>query len=554
MRANLSLRGVMVLTALLVLVPVVGVVASGDLRVLEAAKRNDPVTVRALVQEGADVNAPYADGATALHWATHWDELTIAEVLIRAEANVNAATDLGVTPLRLACTNRSAAMVDLLLASGADPNAGLPGGEQVVMTAARSGDAEVMKLLLSHGGDANATETWRGQTALMWAASQRHPDVVRVLVEGGADVHARTLPNDPPKESDYQAQTLRRRGPTNRANGFTPLLFAARSGDLESAQILLNAGADVNTTADDGMSALVLATVRAHTEMVTLLLERGADPNADGAGYTALHWAAGSWESELTTTAITTQRLGTEWHTLDGLKKDKLHVVKVLLARGADPDVRLKKAPRRAGSSRNPGLPELEGATPFLLAAQAGAPDVMRALVEAGADVELRTTANGTPLMAAAGLGRVPGEVNVPERDTLAAANVAVDLGADVNATDDVGNAALHYAAYLRRDSIIEFLVDTGAMLEVRNKYEETPLWMAELVMQFSGGGTFQIRRSSTSDLLRERGARASASPYEYSRPTEWPDRPRSVADVVERPGRPQEEALENPSSGRSQR
>jgi ankyrin repeat protein len=398
------------------------------------------------------------------------------------------------------------------------------------MVAARTGNPEVMKLLLAHGGDANAREPERGQTALMWAALEKHPDVVRVLIGAGADIWARTKANVPDKEAGSAGgaagQGGGRRPPSNGANGFTPLLFAARVGDLDTARLLLEAGGDVNDVADDGLSALVLATLRGHVALATLLLEYGADPNADSAGYTALHWAAGSWETELTVTAITTDRDG-EWETIAGLKEGRLPLVNSLLAHGADPNARIKRTPARAGSSKNPALAELVGATPFLIAAAAGATDVMRALAAKGADTHLAAAGKGTPLMAAAGLGRVQGEVSVPEKDTLAAAQLIVQLGgADLNAVDAVGNTALHYAAYMRRDSIVRFLVEQGAALEVKNKFGETPLWVSELVIQFAGGGTFQVVPSSTGNVLRSLGAQPSHPAYGELRPRYWPDLP----------------------------
>jgi ankyrin repeat protein len=561
------------------LAPFVVGAAPQDLRLVEAAKRNDPKAAAALLKPGVpgmNVNTTQPDGATALHWASHWNDLATADLLIRAGANVNAEDTTGVTPLILACLNGSRAMVDRLVAAGAQPNAGRP---SAVMMAARTGNADVMQILLTHGGDANAKESDRGQTALMWAASEMHPGVLRVLIEHGANVQARTVGAAPaamgapgagraggrgtaygagrgtagdgaprvetaaPSPTDSDASDAltgrdagaaaalgggRGRGSTNGANGFSALLFAARVGDLESVRLLLNAGANPNDTADDGMSALVMATVRGFPAVATVLLDKGADPNRDGAGFTAMHWAAGSWETELTVTSITPNREG-EWSTIAGLKEGRLDLIKALLAHGANPNARMKRSPARAGSSKNPGLTELEGATPFLLAAVAGATDVMRTLVAAGADVHIGTTGKGTPLMAAAGLGRVSGEVLVPESQTLAAARLVLEMsgpaGVDVNAVDVVGNTALHYAAYMRRDSIVELLAGAGANLEVKNKFGETPLFLSEVVIQFAGGGTFQMVPSKAGDLLRKLGAKTIPPPYQL-RPRFWPDLP----------------------------
>jgi hypothetical protein len=117
--------------------------------------------------------------------------------------------------------------------------------------------------------------------------------------------------------------------------------------------------------------------------------------------------------------------------------------------------------------------------------------------------------------MAAAGLGRSIGEILVPESKTLAAAKMVLELGdADINAVDTVGNTALHYAAFLRRDSIVQLLVEHGASLEVRNVFGETPLWLAEVVIQFAGGGRYEVESTSTGNLLRRLGAKPIPPPY----------------------------------------
>ena len=517
--------------------------AASDNRLIDAVKRQDLGAVQTALRQGAEVNQQQADGATALHWGAYVDDLSIVGALLRSGAKANVANDLGITPLMLACSNRNHDIVGLLLKAGADPNARSQAGETAVMVAARTGNADVMKALLAHGGDANAKEASETQTALMWAVAERHPDVVRVLLEHGADVHART-PVPPPRRRaapakgnavDSGAAAGGVLLPVQRSDGFTPLLFAARVGDPESARMLLASGADANETTGDGMSALTLATVRAHPDVAMLLLDHGANPNAEGAGYTALHWAVGTWESELTVRGITTDREG-EWRTVAGLKEGKLELVKALLAHGADPNARIKKAPLRAGSSKNQNLPELEGATPLILAAMAGDAAVMRTLVEAGADPKLQTKANGTVLMAAAGLGHVQGEDLTKDSDALAAAKLAVDLGADPKAADAVGNTALHYAAYMRHDAVVQFLADKGAPLDAKNKFGETPLWDAELVVQFMGGGTYVMLPSTSSALLRKLGSTPSQPLYTRARPTDWPDNPRIAADQVEKP------------------
>jgi uncharacterized protein len=515
-----SARPVVVFVTLVGTLTGVLIGAAPDTRLIDAARRADPGAVRRLIEQQVDVNATQPDGATALHWAAHRNDVAIADLLIRAGAKVDALDEGGVTPLGLASLNASPAMVERLLKAGANPNAGR---ESAVLSAARTGNVEVMELLLGHGGDANAKEPARGQTALMWAVAEKHADVARVLIDHGADVKAKTVPV---RTAGSGRGGGFAGGGSNGANGFTPLLFAVRAGDLPSVRLLTGAGADVNDAAADGMSALVLATVRAHVDIAMFLLDRGADANLAGSGFSALHWASGSWETELTVTSITPDREGEEWRTVAGLRERRVDLVSALLAHGADPNARVRRPPQRVGSSKNPGLPELVGATPFLIAAVAGAADVMRVLADHGADVHLTTSAKGTPLMAAAGLGRAIGEVLVPERESLAAAQLLFELGAvDVNAVDTLGNSALHYAAFMRRDSIVQLLVDRGARLDVPNLYGETPLFLAEVVIQFAGGGRTETGPTSTGTLLRKLGAKP-AKPAYILRPHYWPNIP----------------------------
>ena len=456
------------------------VAGANDGSLIGAVRAQDAEAVEALLQASADVNAPAADGATALHWAAYHDALPLADRLLAAGAEVDAANDYAVTPLSLACDNGSAGMVERLLEAGAAPDAARSTGETPLMTCARTGSTDAVRALLDAGADPSAAETWQGQTALMWAAAEGHTVIVRALVEKGADVHART------------------------AGGFTALLIAARDDEPELARLLLNAGADVNAMAPGGATPLLVAAVRGHTRLAMLLLEQGADPNAGGAGYTPLHWAAGSWHSELTGSlrGIETAR-DEEWRSLNGVRDGKLELVEALLANGADPDVRLVDHPPQFGFASQRFRVSIAGATPFLLAAMDANVAVMDALVAAGADTRLATDEGTTPLMVAAGLGRVPAETRVTEADTLDALQFVLDLGAEVNATNLVGRSALHGAAHIRSDPAVQLLVDYGATVDVADQRGITPLMIAEggghILLPGLGGG-------STADLLRALG------------------------------------------------
>ena len=465
------------------------VAAQGD-RLVDLARRQDRAAVRALVASGADVNVPQADGATALHWAAHWDDVEVAVLLLRAGARIDAANDFGVTPLLLASGNGRPAMLALLLEAGADPNLAAASGEVPLMTAARAGNLEVVAALLDRGAEVNYQAPGHGQSALMWAISERHSNVVRRLVERGADIHARST------------------------GGFTPLLFAARVGDAESAKMLIAAGADVNDKTPDETSALVVAVVRGHTALAIDLLERGADPNASAPGYTALHWASGSWETELTGPNGIDAQGAEEWRALAGVPHGRVELIRALLARGADPNARLAKMPARVGYTQLPvehrvvGVNPYPGATPFLLAAMAGDVEVMRVLAENGADPRLAANDKTTPLMVAAGLGRYLAESRVTEGVALATVKLALELGGEINAVNDAGNAALHGAAHTKANTIIKFLAENGADLNLRNKRGQTPLMIADTVR---AGSATVSQKTPTGDLLRSLGAESAS-------------------------------------------
>jgi ankyrin repeat protein len=436
--------------------------AAADLRLIQAIRNKDVQSVRTLVRQRIDVNAPQGDGSTALHWAARVDDLTIADVLIRAGAHANVANDDGATPLHLACLNRSAGMVDRLLGAGADANAAMLNGETVLMTCARSGNATTVKALLVHGAKVNAKETGHDQTALMWAAAQSHPDAVQLLVEAGADIRARSkiYPQTVVGE-DTQRAGREELNYTTLMGGMTPLLFAARDGDVECARLLTAAGADPNDHLPDGTSALVLAAYSGRGGVGALLLDKGADPNDMGSGYTALHAAV--------------------------LKGD-LNLVKALLAHRADPNIRMTKGTPKRRDGEDFHLPAtLVGSTPYLLAAKFLEADIVRALKAGGADTSLSMPNGATPLMLAAGMGTSPvanrrgvrtvdfGKLE-PESQALETVAAVLSFGADVNAANPAGDTALHSAATSGLDTVVQWLVDHGADVNAKNKRALTPL------------------------------------------------------------------------------
>jgi len=449
-------------------------------QLIDAVKARDGAAVRALLQQHADVNAAAADGTTPLYWAAQNNDLDTVKRLIAAGANVNAANRYGMSPLALACVNGSTAIATALLDASANPNAATPQGETALMTAARTGVPGVITALVARGADVNAKEATRGQTALMWAAGEGHADAIEALVAGGADLKARSKA------------------------GWTALLFAAREGQAAAAQALLDGGADVNEAQQPpagggrgrgagpgvggggggggggaaaraaappagGPTALMLAVGSNHYELAARLLDRGADPNANAQGWTALH-------------QITWMRKPGQGSNGPGPAgsgdMDSLELVRRLAAHGADLNARMT---RRAPVGTN--ALNMIGATPFLMAARTADAPLMRLLAALGADPLLTNEDGTTPLMAAAGLGVYsPGEDPGTEPEAIDAVKVAVALGGDVNAMDKNGDTAMHGAAYKQFPSVVQYLVEQGAAVDqwnTKNKQGWTPLRIA---------------------------------------------------------------------------
>jgi ankyrin repeat protein len=434
------------LLSLLVVIVAAGA-AAAEVSLVQAVRAGDAAAVQALIARKADVNAAEPDGMTPLHWAVHRGDGATADRLIRAGARVQAATRYGVTPLYLACTNGDAALVERLIGAGADPNVPMPDGETPLMTAARNGTVAVLKTLLAHGADVRATERVRGQDALMWAAADGNAGAIAVLVEAGADVKRRS-----------------------KGGSFSPLLFAVRGGHIPAARALLDAGASVHDALADGTSALLVAVINAHYELAAFLLDRGANPNADAQGWTALHQIAWSRRHNAGFNLPGPVQTGS---------LDSLDLARRLVARGADVNARQKKEPRDGNRNQLNRI----GSTPFLLAAKSADVPLMKTLVELGADPALTTDRGTTPMMAAAGVGIwAPGENPGTHDEALAAVRLAYEVGGGrVTDVDEDGETALHGAVY-RGGAIpvMRFLIDKGARLDVVNKKGWTPLTAAE--------------------------------------------------------------------------
>jgi ankyrin repeat protein len=476
-------------------------VAATNSGVADAVMKGDIGAVRTLLQQHADVNAPQADGATALHWAVYRDDVLATRLLLSAGANPKAVNREGASVLSLACINGNAAIIEALLKAGADVNERLPNGETPLMMAARTGAIDAMTVLIDHGADVNAKEKLRGTTALMWAAAQSHPAAVKLLIDHGADFSARSnpvakgrtaylapTPADRRRQGGAEAiaagtgqfanQNQRGRGQRGgnqsgeqqdesgdfanarlEGGGLTPLVFAARQGDLASVKVLVEAGADVNGVTQYGWTPLLTATQNKFYKVGAYLLDHAANPNvANKGGWTPLY--------------IATDNRNIEGGDYPVRKPDMDHLdfIKLLLDKGADPNARAIDSTETRTIFTMQWLYE-DGATPFLRAAQSGDVNLMKLLVAHGADPKIPTRNGDTPLMVAAGIGWVEGVTSeTSEKENLEAVKICLDLGNDVNAADGDGRTALHGAAHKGRNAVVQLLVDHGGKLDARDK------------------------------------------------------------------------------------
>jgi ankyrin repeat protein len=495
-------------TALL-LVAAVGIArAADDPAIVVAARAGDARAVAALIQQKADVNAAAIDGTTALHWAVRADDLQTVDALIRAGAQVRTASRHAVTPLYLAADQGNVAMIRRLIAAGADANGTDITGDTVLMAAVRAGDTDAVRALLDAGAQVNAAEPQVGHTALMWAVREDRPGLVSLLLERGASIElktrtgARPAVRPPGAGGGSHGVGIVRGGvppqgeqlPT--PGGMTALLFAAREGRLEAARRLVDAGADVNAPDANGIGPLLMAISNRHSAVAALLLTRGANPNAaDWWGRTPL-WSA-----------VDVRNLDLDSRTLEnGVDRGPmLELIEALIAKGADVNARVKEFPPQRRFMMPLGSlawVDFTGQTPFVRASLSADVPLMKLLLSKGADPSIPTFNGTTALMAAAGVNWVVGQTySESPAMWLEAVKLCLELGADVNAVNAMGLAAVHGAANRGSDDIIELLARHGARLDIKDKEGRTPMTWAEGVFLATNS---PVAKPSTMALLRK--------------------------------------------------
>ena len=451
--------------------------------VAAAARDGDLEAVRKQLETGADVNAPEADGTSALLWAAYQSSPELVALLIEAGADPNAANAFGVTPLLQASRYGDAATIAALLEGGADIEAAGRDGETPLMAAARAGGVAAVKLLLEKGADPNAMESLEDQTALMWAAAEGHIAVVDALLSAGAD------PNLQARVSELTKRSTRTDFPTG---GFTALMWAARNGDEALVRRLVEGGADLDLTNGDGATAMMLAIVNDRFDMAALLVELGADAN-DGSLYHAVEMRDAT----------------TDWRAKDGSRLrpnhpnelNALDLTKLLLEAGADPNKpfigQMHSASMCCDTRAN--------ATPFFRAAVAADVEAMKLLIAHGADLEWSPSATGdgppmgpgggtvgkTPLMVAmnggkgVGMAGGPGDIRegaeppfreVANRSPVDAVTLLLEAGANPDAVTPDGDSALHLAAFDGKLDIVRALAAGGANLSLKDGAGKTAL------------------------------------------------------------------------------
>jgi len=386
-----------------------------------------------------DVNRRGVDGSTPLQWAVYSGNVAEARRLLRAGANVALANNYGATPMTLAAEVGSTDMLKVLLEAGANADSPNPDGQTALMAVARTGNVEAAKLLLDHGATVDAKEKWGGQTALMWASARRHPEMMQLLISKGADVDAASI------DRDYQRHvTAEGRPKSLDSGGLTPLLYAARENCIACVDVLLKNKVDIDLPDPDGASPLLVAIMNANWDLAKQLIAAGADVN---------QWDIFG-ESPLLTAVDLRNRIDGGHASIDPQNATSgLAVVKLLLERGGNPNMQLFFKPANVR-----GAVYTRGSTPLIRAAVNADLEVVKLLLEHGADATLSTGDRQTPIHAVLA-GRAPENQALELIKVLQKGGTDVNVIALINHEEEIrGGTALHYAVRKRYKEVIKLL------------------------------------------------------------------------------------------------
>jgi uncharacterized protein len=470
----------------------------------DAAQAENRDAVIRLIGQNADVNGPQSDGTTALHWAAYHNDAELVDRLIHAGAEVNVSNEYGSTPLCEAAASANTQIIEKLLRAGAKADSSNADGETALMLVARSDNTEAARLLVQYGANVNAVEQFRGQTALLRAAAQSQPAMVKELIALGAKVDVRTALNNWERQVSSEPRALHRP-----VGGLTPLLYAVREGCLECVKVLTTSGADLNLPDPDAITPLIMAIQNAHFDVAAFLLAKGANPNQwDWYGRTPLYEAVDE---------NTIPHGGRpDRPSLDETSSFKL--IELLLAAGANPNAQLKLLPplRKVLDDRFIDVPLTIGATPLLRASKAMDAPVVALLLKAGASVNLGNYQGYTPILVAAGVGSNDADTrgwfttaDVQAR-SIASLKLLLDAGAGINDHGGRKNQTpMHGAAFWGWNDVVQFLVDRGGKLDATDADGKTAI---DAAMGRAGGNSRGGQRidvhKDTAALLEKLGAK----------------------------------------------
>ncbi len=478
------------------------VLADSGMEFINAVKKGDSEIIQAMLKSKLDVNSKKADGTTALHYAVHRNDIDTIKALVKKGADPDAENVYGVTPASLACTNRNSEVVKILLDAGADANAEKWSGETLLMDCVRTGTTDAVAALLKAGANPNVAENKMGQTPLMWAAAGGYAEITRLLLEHSADISPKTLPSE-----ERVPNTCRICEWKPSPGGFTAMMYAARAGDIETASLLLDAGANINEATAEYGNPLVIATASGHEDLAIFLLKSGADHESkDENGVTALHHAHQNGLSYMH--GITYDPS----YRVRPSNQPKL--VKALLDAGADPNAQIEKSYLIGPAIRSSceSVSNMVGATPYFLAAVSADAELLQMLSEYEADATITTKNGNTPLMVAArssctGMNQEDNTSPAKRARALEAVKAILAQGVDVNEVNEDGETALHKAAFTGTTNVVQYLVDHGAEVDARNTNGETAWSMSMgIAPSFNNVGAYGVHED-TAELLVKLGA-----------------------------------------------